>query len=59
MGTAGQIPEVGTVPPLLVSVLVVFLAIVATAYLFAPLMILAGRESGMLFALAPLGKKLT
>ncbi len=49
----------GTVPPLLVSVLVVFLAIVATAYLFAPLMILAGRESGMLFALAPLGKKLT
>ena len=59
VGIAGQIPEVSTVPPLLVSVFVVFLTIVAMAYLFAPLMILTGRESGMLFALAPLGKKLT
>ena len=55
VGISGTIPEVDAVLPLLVSVAVVFLAIVAAGFLFAPAMILTGREPGMLFALAPLG----
>ncbi len=55
VGFAGTIPEVDAAAALVVSVAVVLLSIVATGFLFAPAMILTGREPGMLFALAPLG----
>ena len=52
---SGAVPAASSPGLLLLSVAVVFISIAAMAFVFAPAMVLTGREPGVLFALAPLG----
>ena len=55
VGITHEIPQVSEVAQLVVSVLVVFVSILAVGYVFSPLVFLAGRQMSLLFTVAPLG----